>query len=160
MSSLHILSGTVSGVRVSSSTTVNTTVSNTGHTSYTAPTTTTSTQVVTKEAMNFRIDNRAAFMDVKINLNDGDKVAAACVQNGEFEVIAIRNFTTKMIYFLPKPAIYPEIIYIVIGVFTMGFYGIGFLLIGGGIWFLINKQKKIKLISDACVLVEKASAPQ
>jgi hypothetical protein len=157
MSSMTVLSGAVSAVRVNSSTTVNTTVNNTTNEYNT--TSSASTQVVTNEKMNFRIDNRAAFMDVRINLTDGDKVTAACVQKGEFEVIAIKNHTTKMIYYIPKPAIYPEIIYIILGVFTTGFYGIGFVLIGGGIWFLINKQKKIKLIREGVSLVEKAPTP-
>lgn len=157
MDLLTTITGTVSGVRVDSSVTVNTSVS-VNQDGYASSSSSTSTETVKKEITNFRVDNRTAYMSVAINLTNGDVVTASGLQKGEFEAIAVNNHTTKTMYWMPEPSIVPEIIYIVIGVFTIGLYGIGWLLIGGGIWYLINKKKRIKLIKDARAVVEKGRA--
>lgn len=152
MEQLTTIAGVVSGVRVDSSVTVNTSVSVSPGT-YSNPSST--TQTVKKDTTNFRVDNRPVYMPVAVNLTNGDVVTAAGLQKGEFEAIAVHNHTTKTMYWMPEPSTVPEIIYIVIGFFTIGLFGIGWLLIGGGIVFMVNKQKRIKLIKDARALAQK-----
>ena len=159
MGELTAITGTVSGVRVDSSVTVNTSVTVNQPDAYVPASSSTSSQAVKKETTYFRVDNRPAYMSVAINITNGDSVTMAGVQQGEIEAIAVNNHTTKTMYWIPEPSTVPEIIYIVIGVFTMGLYGIGWLLIGGGILFMINKKKRIKLIKDARALVQKGQAP-
>lgn len=154
MGQLTTIKGTVSGVRVDSSVTVNTSVS-VAPNAYNSPSTTSSTETVKKETTCFRVDNRPMYMMVAINITNGDSVTVAGLEKGEVEAIAVNNHTTKTMYWVPEPSIVPEIIYIVLGIFTTGFYGIGFLLIGGGTLFLINKQSRIKQIKDARAMVQK-----
>jgi hypothetical protein len=151
------ISGTVSGVRLDSNITVNTTVSvPQGAASGPA---TTSSQTVKTELMNFRIDNRPATMGVAINIANGDVVTAAGFQKGEFETLAVHNHTTKTMYWMPEPRTIPEIIYMVVGVITIMFHKIGWLLIVGAILFMMNKKSKIKLIREACAMANKTPAP-
>ncbi|MBL8013899.1 MAG: hypothetical protein JNN05_08635 [Candidatus Omnitrophica bacterium] len=155
--SLTTVTGKVSGVRVDSSVTVNTSVT-VNQNGYSNPSSS-SSQTVKKDTTYFRVDNKPAYMSVAINITNDDSVTVAGVQQGEFEAIAVNNHTTKTMYWMPEPSTVPEIIYIVIGVFTRGIYGIGWLLIGGGILFLVNKKKRIKLIKDARALVQNAPLP-
>ncbi len=156
MGQLTTITGPVSGVRLDSSVSVNTTVSVTGGTEYAPATTSTSSQTVKSEKMNFRIDNRPVHMPVAINIANGDQVTAAGFQSGEFEALAVNNHTTKTMYWVPKPSIVPEIGYIVTGVIWLMFHVSGWLCIGGAVLFILNKKKKIKLIRDAQAMVEKA----
>lgn len=162
MSEIISISGTVSGARVDTSISVNntTTVNNYGSSSYATPSTTTSSQTVVNKTMSFRIDNRPANLDVAVNLTNGDLVTAAGLSKGELEVLALHNHTTHMLYTVPGPNTVAPIIYIVIGVLTIGLYGIGYLLIGGGIWFLMNASKRKQQIATACAIVKNAPAPK
>jgi hypothetical protein len=156
MSQITTISGTVSGVRLDSSITVNTTVS--------VPqgavpgTTTSSSETVKTEKMNFRVDNRPVYMPVAINIANGDVVTAAGIQRGEFEAIALTNHTTKTMYWVPKPSTVPDIIYIVVGVLTLMFHKIGWLLIGGAIFFMMGKKNRIKIINEACAMTQQCQA--
>lgn len=157
MSQITTISGKVSGVRLDSSVTVNTTVSvPQGAASGPA---TTSSQTVKTETLNFRVDNRPAYMPVAINIADGDVVTAAGFQKGEFEAVAVHNHTTRTTYWVPEPTTVPEIIYIVVGIITLMFHQIGWLVIGGAILFMANKKKKIKLIRAASAMARQTPAP-
>jgi hypothetical protein len=157
MSKIVSLTGTVSGARVDTSISVNntTTINNYGSSSY-APTATTSSQTVVNKTMAFRIDNRPANLAVAVNLTNGDSVTAAGIDKAEFEVLAINNHTTRTMYWVPGPNTIAPVIYIVIGVFTTGLYGIGWLLIVGGILFLSAANKRKGQIAEAKALVKKA----
>jgi hypothetical protein len=109
--------------------------------------------------MNFRIDNRPAYMPVAINIANGDVVTAAGITKGEFEAIAVHNHTTKTMYWVPEPSIVPEILYIVVGVIWIMFHKFGWILIVGAILFMINKNMKISLIRQARAMANKAQAP-
>lgn len=161
MSEVITVAGKVSGARVDTSISVNntTTVNNYDSSSYAAPTATTTSQTVVNKTMTFRIDNRPANLSVAVNLTDGDLVTAAGLQKGELEVLALHNHTTRMLYTVPGANTSAPIIYIVVGVLTTGFWGIGFLLIGGGIWFLLNATKRNKQIAEGSALVHKAPVP-
>lgn len=159
MSQLVTIAGTVSGVRVDSSITVNTSTNVTVHDGSMPNQASTSSQTVKKETTIFRVDNKPAYMNVAINITNGDIVTAAGVDKGEFEVVAVNNHTTRTMYWAPKPSIVPEIIYMVVGVFTLGFYYIGWFLIGGAVLFMMGKKKEIKMIEDACGMVQKNQPP-
>lgn len=160
MSEIFSVAGKVSGARVDTSISVNnTTTVNNYDSGYAAPTTTTSSQTVVNKTMMFRIDNRPANLSTAVNLTDGDLVTAAGLQKGELEVLALHNHTTRMLYSVPGANTVAPIIYIIVGVLTIGLFGIGYLLIGGGIWFLMNAKKRNKQIADASALVHKAPAP-
>ncbi len=159
MGQITMMSGTVSGVRLDSSVAVNTSVTVTGGMDHTPPTTSTSTSTVKTDTMNFRVDNRPAHMPVAINLSNGDLVTVAGFPKGELEVLAVHNHTTKLVYWVPEPSTVPEIIYIVVGVIVLMFHWSGWLVIGGAVLFMMNKNKKIKQIRDARAIVEKAPAP-
>ncbi len=158
MGQITTLSGVVSGVRLDSSITVNTTVSvPQGPATYGS--TTTSSETVKTEKMNFRIDNRPVHMPVAINIANGDVVTAAGIMKGEFEAIAVNNHTTRTMYWVPVPSTVPEIIYIVVGVIWLMFHKSGWILIIGAILFMMNKKKEIGMIRQARAMVEKATAP-
>lgn len=168
MSALTAITGVVSGVRVDTSITVNTTVSTPSGTAYgtepggtfgTFGSTSTSTQTVKKELMNFRVDNRPVNMPVAINLTNGDIATVAGFMQGEFEALAVHNHTTRTMYWVPIPSLVPEIAYIVVGVIWLMFHKFGWILIIGAILFMMNKKKRINLIKDAKVMVQKAPAP-
>lgn len=162
MSGIISVAGKVSGVRLDTSVSVSntTTVNNYGDSGYSAPSTTTSSQTVVNKNMTFRINNTAANMPVAVNLTDGDLVTAAGFQKGELKVIALHNHTTRLLYTVPKANnTVGAIIDIVIGVFTINFYGLGYFLIGLGIWLLVSATKKNMQIAEASRLVEKAPVP-
>lgn len=158
MAQLTTISGTVSGVRVDTSFTVNTSVSVNQATSSIPTTTTSSSETVKTEKMNFRVDNRPVYMPVAINLSNGDVATVAGFVKGEFEALAVHNHTTKTMYWVPVPSLIPEIAYIVVGVIMLAFHKIGWVLIGGAILFMINKNNQIKQIKDAQAMVNKAPA--
>lgn len=159
MGQITTLSGVVSGVRLDTSVSVDTTVSVTGGGEYTPATTSTSSQTVKSEKMNFRIDNRPVHMPVAINIANGDVVTAAGIQKGEFEAIAVNNHTTRTMYWVPEPSRVAEIAHIVTGVIWLMFHITGWLVIGGAVLFLMNKNAKIGMIRQARATVEKAQAP-
>lgn len=159
MGQLTTISGAVSGVRLDSSVAVNTTVTVNQGTEYTPATSSASTSTVKTEQMNFRIDNRPVYMPVAINITNGDVVTAVGIQKGEFDAIAVNNHTTKTMYWVPEPSMVAEIGYIVTGVIWIMFHISGWLVIGGAVLFMMNKQKKIALIRDARAMAQKAQAP-
>ena len=159
MSQLTTITGTVSGVRVDTSFTVNTSVSVNQAASSIPATTTSSSETVKTEKMNFRVDNRPVIMPVAINLTNGDIATVAGFMQGEFEALAVHNHTTKTMYWVPIPSIVPEIAYMVVGVIWLMFHQSGWILIIGAILYMMNKKKRINLIKDAKVMVQKAQAP-
>ena len=157
---LTTITGAVSGVRVDSSITVNTSTNVTVNEGAMPNQASSSSQTVRTNTTIFRVDNKPSYMPFAINIANGDVVTAAGVAKGEFEVVAINNHTTKTIYFVPKPSIVPEIICMFIGFcFRNSYNGIGWLFMGGAILFMVIKSSKIKRIKDACAMVEKAQAP-
>lgn len=159
MSQLTTITGVVSGVRVDSSVTVNTSTNVTIHDGSMPSQTSSSSQAVKNETTIFRVDNKPSYMSVAINITNGDIVTAAGVDKGEFETLAVHNHTTKTIYWVPIPSLVPEIAYIVVGVITLAFHKIGWLVIIGAILFMMNKKRQINLIKDAKLMVQKAPAP-
>ena len=160
MGQVTMIKGTVSGVRVDSSITVNTSTNVTVNEGGMPNQSSSSSETVRTNTTVFRIDNKPSYMPFAINITNGDAVTAAGLQKGEFEVVAINNHTTKTIYFVPKPSIVPEFIYMFIGFcFRNSYGGIGWLFIGGAILFMVIKSVKIKRIKDACAMVDKAQAP-
>lgn len=157
MGQITTLSGVVSGVRLDTRIAVNTTVTvPQGGASGAA---TTSSETVKTELMNFRIDNRPVYMPVAINIANGDVVTAAGIQKGEFEAIAVHNHTTRTMYWVPEPSTVPEIIYMVVGVIVLMFHIAGWLVIGGAVLFLMNKNAKIGRIRQAIAIANKTPAP-
>jgi hypothetical protein len=152
MAQLTTLSGAVSGLRVDQSVTVNTTVTeNTGA----------STSTTTKTMVNFRIDNRPAYMNVSVNLSNGDIITAAGIQRGEFETIAFHNHTTKTIYSLPEPhVVIITILAFIVVILTVWIPFLGLVTLGVGIYYVLDAIKKKKQINDAWKIVEKAAMPQ
>jgi len=55
-------------------------------------------QVQTQRSVHLRIGNRAAFMKSSPNLADGDMVTAAGNDGAEFQIIALRNESTGVLY--------------------------------------------------------------
>ncbi len=157
MSQMTVLSGVVSGVRLDTSISVNTTVS-VPQGPASGPATASSSTVKT-DLMNFRIDNRPVYMPVAINIANGDVVTAAGIQKGEFEAIAVHNHTTRTMYWVPEPSTVPEIIYIVVGVIVLMFHITGWLVIGGAVLFMMNKNAKIGRIRQAIAIANKTPAP-
>jgi hypothetical protein len=153
MGQITAVSGTVSGVRLDSSVSVTTTVS-VPQSEY--GTATASTSTVKTDLMNFRVDNRPVYMPVAINITNGDVVTAAGFQKGEFEALSVFNHTTKTSYWVPEPSTVPEIIYMVVGVIVLMFHISGWLVIGGAVLFMMNKNKKIKQIRDARAMAKDA----
>jgi hypothetical protein len=152
MAQLTTLSGAVSGLRVDQNVTVNTTVTeNTGA----------STSTTTKTTVNFRIDNRPAYMNVSVNLSNGDIITAAGIQRGEFETIAFHNHTTKTIYSLPEPhVVIITILAFIVIICTVWIPFLGLVTLGVGIYYVLDAVKKKKQINDAWKMVEKAAMPQ
>lgn len=157
MGQLTTIAGLVSGVRMDTNISVSTTTTINNNAEM-GPSSTTSNTVVTKN-MAFRIDNRPANINCAINLTNGDLVTAAGFMDGEFEVLALHNHTTRTIYTVPGPNTVAPIIYVIIGVFTTGLYGIGWLLIGGGIWFFVDATKKKGQLNQAYAIVKTAPVP-
>ncbi|MFN0243762.1 MAG: hypothetical protein ACKVWV_12800 [Planctomycetota bacterium] len=56
--------------------------------------------ITTHRATEFRIDNRPANFAAAFNASVGDKVTAVGKNSAELEVIALRNDTTNVIYFV------------------------------------------------------------
>lgn len=152
MSPLTTLAGTVSGLSVDQSVTVNTSVSqNSG---------TTNTTTTQKTTVNFRIDNRPAYMNVAVNLTNGDVITAAGIQKGEFETIAFHNHTTNTIYSLPEPK--PLIIGIVgfiVFILVSWIPFVNIITFGMAIYYFLDATKKKKQINEAWDTVKKASKP-
>lgn len=152
MSQLTTIAGTVSGVEVSTTTTTSTTVSPNSS----VP----STSAFTHSMVYFRVDNRPVYMTVRANVRNGDVITAAGHDKGEFEIIALRNHSTKTIYSLPEPKNMGMIVIgLVCGVMTIKFMGFGLLLIVLAIQKFFESQKKTNLIKDAWAMVEKEPAP-
>jgi hypothetical protein len=152
MSKLTTLSGVVSGLRVDSNVTVNTTVS--------AETGATSTSTSKTTTVNFRIDNRPAYMNVPVNLNNGDIVTAAGIQRGEFETIAIHNHTTKTLYSLPKPPfVVISIVAFMVVILTVWIPVWGLISLAIGIYYVVDAYLKKQRINEAWKIVEKAPMP-
>ncbi len=152
MSQLTTLSGVVSGLRVDTNITVNTTYS---PNSNTASSTTTKTTT-----FNFRIDNRPAYMTVAVNLTNGDVITAAGIQRGEFEVIVFNNHTTKTIYSLPTQNPLWGLIGVVFGwMFSDLPYFIGWGIFASGAYYFWKTSTKKNKVKAAMKLVEKATPP-
>ncbi len=79
------ISGTVSGVREQANVTGN------------------REQVQTHRSVHFRIGNRPSYMKSSPHLMDGDVVTVAGKGSAEFEIIALRNESTGVIYQVMNP---------------------------------------------------------
>ena len=56
------------------------------------------------QQMALRIGDRAAFMKSAIdNISNGDRVTAAGIAEAEFNILALRNESTRLIYTVPDP---------------------------------------------------------
>jgi hypothetical protein len=99
--------------------------------------------------MTFRIGNRPVSMDGFVSLVDGDLVTAAGVDGNSFQVIALRNDTTRTVHTIPQPKAVLAFVFIALGVMTLWLMLIGvlFILVGVGYW--IKTQSKKRLITDA-----------
>jgi hypothetical protein len=60
-------------------------------------------EVRTQRSVHLRIGNRAAFMKSSPNLADGDMVTAAGKDGAEFQIIALRNESTGVLYWEVNP---------------------------------------------------------
>ena len=108
------------------------------------------------QLFSFRIDGKpviyrtAAFLSI----SDGDRVAVAgTMKNGMLEVAAFRNLSTGASYAPPTGGLtYVGWFMIVIGIPAIILMGLGFALIGFGIWMLSrvgNVKKAYKLVNAA-----------
>lgn len=158
MSHVISISGVVSGARVDTSISVHNTITVNSPDSYSAPRATTSSETVVTKTMTFRVDNRPANMNVAINLTNGDNVTIAGFQKGEFEVLALNNHTTRTMYWVPGANTWAPVIYIIIGVCFRNSHWLLYLLIVGGIGFLIAAVMRNGQIATAKSLVQKAPA--
>ena len=89
MGQVTMIKGTVSGVRVDSSITVNTSTNVTVNEGGMPNQSSSSSETVKTNTTVFRIDNKPSNMPFAINITNGDAVTAAGLQKGEFEVVAI-----------------------------------------------------------------------
>ncbi|MCA9402957.1 MAG: hypothetical protein KC897_04185 [Candidatus Omnitrophica bacterium] len=136
-------------MQISSNVTVNTTV-----TTDNAPASATSS-VTTTTTTAFRIDNKPAFMSMRVNLTNGDSVTAAGRQNGEFHILALNNRTTNTIYSLPQPGsgmFVLAVLAVISGVYTLKVL-LGFILIPLGVYAFQKLSKAKKAIEEAKKMV-------
>jgi hypothetical protein len=140
MATIAILSGPVSAVRVSQDLAV---------TTMPTPTGSASSPTAVHNSMTLRIGNRPVSMDGFVSLVDGDLVTAAVVDGNNFQVIALRNDTTRTVHQIPQPKAVLAFVFIALGVMTLWLMLIGvlFILVGVGYW--IKAQSKKRLITDA-----------
>ncbi len=142
MKTLVKVSGKVTAAQTD--TAVYTSTSIDGHTN--AASTTTS---VTNTTM-FRIDNQPARMMIKFNIAVGDQVTAAGHRTGELEVWAIKNHTTKTMYWIKEPsAIFYvlAVVGVVIGLIMLSIFPIGHISLAYSayeIWKTTNRKNTIQ----------------
>ena len=140
MATMATLTGPVSAVRVTQHVELTTTPTPTG--SVSSPT-------AVHNNMTFRIGNRPVSMDGFVSLVDGDLVTAAGVAGENFQVIALRNDTTRTVHTIPRPKAVLAFVFIALGVMTLWLMLIGIVFIVIGVVYWIKAQGKKRLITDA-----------
>lgn len=148
---LTTIAGPVTGLRVDTTTTTQTTF-----TPQTGGSSVTSTQ---SSQMNFRVGNRPVYMKRTCNLNNGDIITAAGYdKSGELEVIAYKNHTTQMMYWVPAMPLWIFVIALLIGLMTLGVL-VGYLIVAvAGYHLVVESAKKMKL-KEAFALIKAAPVP-
>ena len=120
-------------------------------------------QVQTQRSVHLRIGHRAAFMKSSPHLIEGDLVTAVGKDGGEFEILALRNETSQVIYQALNPvmAMVGGVLMIFCSLLLAILIFPPFILIPMGIYMIwkgVQAQKAVKLL-QATQAPQVASTP-
>lgn len=95
-----------------------------------------------RQLYSFRLNDREVIYKsgTLLSLSDGDRVSVAGkMKDGVFHAAALRNLTTQASHCPPTGGIvWSAWVIIVAGIPAIGLFGVGFFMIGFGIWMLMR----------------------